>query len=109
MPLIRRQSIKMPTAQPSFEQFVNRANDLRRAIADACAAAGRSANEVELLAVTKTHGPWAADYAARYGLRGVGENRVQEGAENARCLPKAKRCGGNSSDTCNRTRRVPPR
>jgi len=81
MPLIRRQSIKMPTAQPSFEQFVNRANDLRRAIADACAAAGRSANEVELLAVTKTHGPWAADYAARYGLRGVGENRVQEGAE----------------------------
>jgi hypothetical protein len=34
-----------------------------------------------LLAVTKTHPPEAAAYAARYGLRAVGENRVQEGVE----------------------------
>src|SRR5262249_34563832 len=49
-------------------------------ITAACAAAGREAREVELLAVTKTHPAAAADHAARYGLRAVGENRVQEAA-----------------------------
>lgn len=38
-------------------------------------------SEVELLAVTKTHPPVAAEFAARYGLRAVGENRVQEAVE----------------------------
>jgi PLP dependent protein len=38
-------------------------------------------SEVQLLAVTKTHPAAAVEYAARYGLRAVGENRVQEGAE----------------------------
>ena len=33
-----------------------------------------------LLAVTKTQPAEAVDYAARYGLAAVGENRVQEGA-----------------------------
>lgn len=72
---------------PSFDTFVNRANEVRQQIAAACAAVGRAAAEVELLAVTKTHGPWAADYAARLGLRGVGENRVQEGVEKRAACP----------------------
>lgn len=38
-------------------------------------------SEVQLLAVTKTHPATAAEFAARYGLRAVGENRVQEGVE----------------------------
>lgn len=38
-------------------------------------------SEVQLLAVTKTHPAAAAEFAARYGLRAVGENRVQEGFE----------------------------
>lgn len=38
-------------------------------------------SEVELLAVTKTHPALAAEFAARYGLRAVGENRVQEAVE----------------------------
>lgn len=38
-------------------------------------------SEVELLAVTKTHPAAAVEFAARYGLRAVGENRVQEGVE----------------------------
>ena len=71
----------MPSEQLPFDEFVTRANEVTEAIAAACARAGRTPNEVELLAVTKTHGSWAADYAARYGLRGVGENRVQEGVE----------------------------
>lgn len=37
--------------------------------------------EVELLAVTKTHPAAAVEYAARYGLRAVGENRVQEAVD----------------------------
>jgi pyridoxal phosphate enzyme (YggS family) len=36
---------------------------------------------VSLLPVTKTHPAAAAEYAARYGLPAVGENRVQEGVE----------------------------
>jgi pyridoxal phosphate enzyme (YggS family) len=64
-----------------YDEFVRRADALRARIAAACAAAGRPATEVELLAVTKTHPAAAADYAARYGLRAVGENRVQEAIE----------------------------
>lgn len=66
---------------PTYEEFARRADAVRVQIAAACAAAGRAPNEVELLAVTKTHPAAAVDYAARYGLRAVGENRVQEAAE----------------------------
>lgn len=65
----------------AYEEFARRADAIRGEIAAACARAGRGADSVELLAVTKTHPITAADYAARYGLRGVGENRVQEGIE----------------------------
>lgn len=65
----------------SYEEFVRRADAIRAEIAAACARAGREPGAVELLPVTKTHPLAAADYAARYGLRGVGENRVQEGIE----------------------------
>jgi pyridoxal phosphate enzyme (YggS family) len=66
---------------PDFDEFVRRANAVRAQIAAACARVGRDPAGVELLAVTKTHPAMAADYAARYGLRAVGENRVQEGVE----------------------------
>ncbi|MEO7598511.1 MAG: YggS family pyridoxal phosphate-dependent enzyme [Opitutus sp.] len=66
---------------PSYDEFKARADTIRQQIATACAAVGRDPLEVELLAVTKTHPATAAEYAARYGLRSVGENRVQEGAE----------------------------
>ena len=65
----------------TYEEFVRRADIVRTQIATACAAVGRDPASVELLAVTKTHPVAAADYAARYGLRAVGENRVQEAAE----------------------------
>ena len=66
---------------PTYAEFVLRADAVRAQIAAACAAAGRDPATVELLAVTKTHPVAAADFAARYGLRAVGENRVQEAAE----------------------------
>jgi hypothetical protein len=64
----------------TFEEFHRRADAVRARIAEACARAGRSPADVALLAVTKTHPAAAADYAARYGLAAVGENRVQEAA-----------------------------
>jgi pyridoxal phosphate enzyme (YggS family) len=64
-----------------YDTFRQRADTLRARIATACAAAGRNPAEVTLLPVTKTHPVAAADYAARYGLAAVGENRVQEGVE----------------------------
>ena len=66
---------------PSYNEFKSRADALRAQIAAACARAGRDPASVELLAVTKTHPADAADYAARYGLRAVGENRVQEAVD----------------------------
>ena len=66
---------------PTYEEFKSRADALRAQIATACVRAGRDPASVELLAVTKTHPAEAADYAARYGLRAVGENRVQETVE----------------------------
>ena len=64
-----------------YEEFARRADVVRAQIAAACGRAGRDPREVELLAVTKTHPAAAAEYAARYGLRAVGENRVQEAVE----------------------------
>lgn len=64
-----------------YDEFARRADYVRAQIAKACAEFGRMPAEVQLLAVTKTHPAAAAEYAARYGLRAVGENRVQEGVE----------------------------
>jgi PLP dependent protein len=67
--------------QIEYAEFARRADAVRGQIAAACAKAGRVPDEVELLAVTKTHPATAADFAAQYGLKSVGENRVQEGVE----------------------------
>ncbi|MSU51598.1 MAG: YggS family pyridoxal phosphate-dependent enzyme [Opitutus sp.] len=64
-----------------YQAFARRADALRVQITAACRRAGRDPAGVELLPVTKTHPAAAADYVARYGLHGVGENRVQEGVE----------------------------
>lgn len=53
---------------------------VRARIATACVACGREASTVVLLPVTKNHGAAAPRYAAKSGLLGVGENRVQEAA-----------------------------
>jgi hypothetical protein len=70
-----------------YDTFRERAARLTRLIAEACQAAGRAPAEVILLPVTKTHPPAAADYAARFGLKAVGENRVQEGVEKRALVP----------------------
>ena len=65
----------------NYETFGARADAVRQQIAEACQRAGRNPAEVQLLAVTKTQPPEAVEYAARYGLAAVGENRVQEGVD----------------------------
>ncbi len=53
---------------------------VRARISSACARVGRAPSEVEIVAVTKTHGADVVDEAWRAGLRIVGENKVQEAA-----------------------------
>ena len=49
-------------------------------ITAACERVGRDPSEVEIVAVTKTHGAEVVNEAWRAGLRIVGENKVQEAA-----------------------------
>lgn len=56
---------------------------VRRRLAAACAAAGRAADAVELLAVSKTHPAELVRAAWTAGQRAFGENRVQELAAKA--------------------------
>ena len=80
----------MPDA---FADFPARLAAVRARVAAACRAAGRDPAEVEILPVTKTHPPAAAEAAARAGLRAVGENRVQEGAAKRAALLAAPAVG----------------
>lgn len=64
-----------------YETFQLRAEALFARIGEQCRLAGRKPQEVTLLPVTKTHPAAAADYAARFGLPAVGENRVQEAVD----------------------------
>ncbi len=64
-----------------YLEFKQRADSVRERMREACARSGRDPGGVELLAVTKSHPVEAIEFAARYGLRAVGENRVQEGIE----------------------------
>ena len=55
-------------------------DEINAGIAESCAVAGRDVSEVEIVAVTKTHGPEVVREAWEHGLRIVGENKVQEAA-----------------------------
>jgi pyridoxal phosphate enzyme (YggS family) len=59
---------------------------IHQRIADAVRRAGRSAGDVALMAVTKTHPPERIREAYAAGLRLFGENRVQEFATKANAL-----------------------
>jgi PLP dependent protein len=65
----------------SYDEFRANADSVMNRIAKSCAACVRDPATVKLMAVTKTHGLWAVEYAQRYGLKCVGENRVQEAEE----------------------------
>ena len=60
---------------------------VRNKIAEAAARSGRAAEEITLIAVSKTQPPEAVQAAIDCGQRVFGENRVQEGVAKARLLP----------------------
>jgi pyridoxal phosphate enzyme (YggS family) len=64
-----------------FEEFKLRTETLLAEVAVVCRSCGRDPAEVSLLPVTKTHPAAAVEYAARFGLVAVGENRVQDAVE----------------------------
>jgi hypothetical protein len=59
-------------------RFTKHLTDLKLRICEAAAAAGRSENDVSILAVSKRHGVDAVHEAVSAGLRAMGENYVQE-------------------------------
>ena len=63
---------------PDIEQNIRQ---VEKRIAAACERAGRSPEDVTLIAVTKGVEPWAIEAAHRAGIRHFGENRVQEARE----------------------------
>jgi len=60
-----------------FPGLAERLQDVRDRIARAVARGGHG-QQVEIIAVTKTHGPDAVQAAWACGIRSVGENKVQE-------------------------------
>ena len=61
-----------------YEHIPQRLAEIRNRIADAAGRAGRTANDVRLIAVSKTHPIEAVRAAAEAGQRDFGENKVQE-------------------------------
>jgi len=79
-------------------ELAERLATVRARIADACAAAGRAADSVDLLAVTKTVP--AADVAVLLdlGLTEFGENRVQEAGEKVAAVAALRPESGPGAD-----------
>ncbi|MBV9786686.1 MAG: YggS family pyridoxal phosphate-dependent enzyme [Chloroflexi bacterium] len=63
---------------------------IRERIAAAAARAGRSPDEITLIAVTKTHSARRVDLALAAGVTDCGENRVQEADEKIELLREAR-------------------
>jgi pyridoxal phosphate enzyme (YggS family) len=75
----------------TYEEFCLHADEVEARLAAACRTAGRPADSVRLLPVTKTHPVDAAAHAARRGYAAVAENRVQEAAAKRPLAPAALR------------------
>ena len=73
------------------ETMVERIEKVESRIAAACARAGRSRDDVKLVAVSKTHPPESVCETAHAGLMIFGENKVQE------ARAKIPECPGNLS------------
>lgn len=58
--------------------FFDRLSSVRERIASACDRSKRNPSDVEIIAVTKTHGPEVVRDAWENGIKIMGENRVQE-------------------------------
>ena len=82
-----RYSRPMPTAAPTAPPLADAVARVRERIAAAAARAGRSADEVTLVAVTKTRPIETVRAAVAVGLTDLGENRVGELVDKSDVLP----------------------
>lgn len=70
-----------------MESIARNAQQIRARIAEACRRAGRSPDEITLIAVSKTFPMAAVEAAHRAGIRHFGENRVQELVQKSKEAP----------------------
>lgn len=75
-------------------QLSERIDSVRERVETACTRAGRRADDIDLIAVSKTFPLEYVEAARRLGIEEFGENRVQEFTEKAEQLPSRYR-GGN--------------
>lgn len=68
----------MNEAEARREEIAANLDDVRKRIGEACAAAGRDASEITLIAVSKTFPPSDVRHLAALGVTDVAENRDQE-------------------------------
>ncbi len=61
-----------------MSELKKRLEDVRERIKRAAESAGRNAEDITLVAVTKTHGPDVINEAIDLGVTDIGENKVQE-------------------------------
>ena len=71
----------MANVSPAQEQLAARLTTVRERIAEAANAAGRNAEEVKLIAISKTHPASVIRTLIELGAGDLGENRVQEAEE----------------------------
>ena len=71
----------MTHVNPAEDPLAERLARVRAQLADAAGKAGRAAEEVRLIAISKTHPPDVVRHLIELGATDVGENRVQEAEE----------------------------
>lgn len=71
----------MANSDPAQEQLAARLAGIRARIAAAAKSAGRGADEVKLIAISKTHPASVIKRVIEFGVADIGENRVQEAEE----------------------------
>ncbi len=81
------------TDRMDMENISRNAQRIQGRIAEACRRAGRSPDEITLVAVSKTFPVAAVEAARRAGIRHFGENRVQELAQKSTETPGREQGG----------------
>lgn len=90
---------RIPDAPPEMQEQVSadavaeRVRDVRERIAQACERAGRSPDEITVVAVSKTFPMLAIESAQQAGLDHFGENRARQLRDKARVRPGAFKGG----------------
>ncbi len=61
-----------------YNNFLKNITEIEKRIIKICKECKRNPEDITLLPVTKNHGPFAVEFVSQYGLKAIGENRIQE-------------------------------